>query len=101
VTGRAAAQAAEGRRLDVLELQRDLTVAAVSAQGRVAADLFSGERRVARLFIRGARPDGRLASLSTQRLRFGHPIVRLAWRNPHGLVSRDFSVSRRALVPLD
>jgi hypothetical protein len=100
LTGRAAARAPGGRTLDVLELQGKLSVAAVTVGGRIAADLFSGQRRIARLFVPRAAATGQLGSLYTLRVRFGQPIVRLAWRNPRGLVNRDFSVSARSLVPL-
>jgi hypothetical protein len=56
---------------------------------------------VGRLFVAGANPAGRFGSLYTLRFRFGVPVMRLQWRNPRGVVSRDFSVTRRALVPID
>jgi len=101
LTGRRAALAPEGRTLDSLELHPGVSVAAVSAGGRVAADLEVDGRRIQRLFVAGAGPAGRLGSLYTLRVRFGRPILRLLWRNPSGVVSRDFSAGRRGLVPID
>jgi hypothetical protein len=102
LTGRTAARAPAGQTMDgVLELQGPVSVAAVLVGGRVAADLFSGERRVARLFVPGAKETGRLVSLHTLRLANGKATVRLAWSNPFGAVSRDFTVTRRSLVPID
>jgi hypothetical protein len=100
LTRRAAARAPAGRKLDVLEAQRDLTVAAVSVRGRIVVDLSSAKRRIARVPFVG-NPAGRLESLYTLRVRFGQPIVRLLWRNPRGPVSRDYMVTKRSLVPID
>jgi hypothetical protein len=101
VTGRAAARAEAGRVLDSLELEPGTTVAAVRVGDRVAADLLVERRRIARLFVAGARPSGRLGSLYTLSVRSGQPILRLLWRNPNGTVSRDFGADSLGLEPID
>jgi hypothetical protein len=101
LTGSAAARAPAGRKLDVVELQRDLVLAAVNVRGQIVVDLFATGRRIVRLPVPGASPSGRLAALHTLRFRFGRPLVGLVWRNPDGLVSRDYSVTRRSLMPID
>jgi Protein kinase domain len=101
VTGPAAARARRGRVLDSLELQPRTTVAAVKVGERVAADRLVDRRRIARLFVAGARPAGRLGSLYTLKVRAGQPILRLQWRNPNGTLSRDFGADRRGLYPID
>ena len=101
VTGRRAAQLPDADPSQVLELQGSMSVVAVLVGDRVAADLFNGKRRVARLFVHGAQLTGRLASLYTLRLDGDKATVRIVWSNPLGSVSRDFTVSPRTLVPLD
>jgi hypothetical protein len=101
IRGRAAERAPAGDPSQVLELQGSLSVVAVLAENRVAADLFNGRRRVARLFVPGAQLSGRLASLYTLRTDGAKATLRLVWSNPLGSVSRDFTVGPRALVPLD
>jgi hypothetical protein len=101
LTGKAAALAPPGRELDALHLDRDVSLAAVSVGGRIVVDLFVAERRLARLPVADADPAGQLGALSTQRVRLGQEIVRLTWRNPHGLVSHDYAADARSLMPLD
>jgi hypothetical protein len=101
LTGRRAARAPAADPSQVLQLQGSMSVAAVIVGEQVAADLYNGKRRVARLFVPGASLTGRLASLYTLRLDHDKATVRIVWSNPLGTVSRDFTVSPRALVPLD
>ena len=105
LTGRAAAGAPSGRALDSVDLQparaSDATIAAVAVGGRIAVDLLAAGGRVARLPVADADPAGTLSSLSTTRVRLGQTIVRLAWRNPDGLVSHEYAADARSLTPLD
>jgi hypothetical protein len=105
LTGPAATRAPSGRELASVDLQQagppDASLAAVRAGGRISIDLLAAGRRVARLPVPDADPAGRPASFYTTRVRLGQTIVRLAWRNPKGLVSHDYAADHHSLTPLD
>jgi hypothetical protein len=84
LSGRPARQAPAGRELGSRTLEvrgRVRRVAVVRLEGSVALDLFSGERRLARLPVPEADPAGRLQEFSVSGGTY--PVVR--WRNPDGL----------------
>jgi Protein kinase domain len=100
LTGRAAAVATPGRKLRELTTETPgrqvRTVVLIRVEGRIAVDLFDGQRRLARLPLFDADPTGRPLGLVTN----SPSIARLTWRNPGGeTVSHDYAVRARSLKP--
>lgn len=67
---------------------------------QVAADLIVGGRRLARLPVAAARPEGRLVSIDYRKARFGRPILLVRWQNPHSSVVHEYAVNERSLTLL-
>ena len=98
LTGAAAATAPAGRELTRLELSRGgrRRVTVVNVGGRVAIDLFTGSRRLARVPVEGADPRGGPPVLSEHR----RPVVRLRWSNPDGQAIRhEYGLTGGTLTP--
>ena len=100
LTGRAAERAPAGRRLAAREVElpsgATRTAALVRVQGAIALDLFDGSRRLVRVTLADARPEGRPEALIT----YGQPLVRLRWRNPDGqTIGHDYAIRASAVVP--
>lgn len=103
LTGRAAEEAPAGRVAARYVLQlgpNPLRFVVVRVGDRVAADLVTGFRRLARLDVTDADVEGRVASIETSEFRLGNPIVRLSWQNPGALVVHEYVVGPRTLTPL-
>jgi hypothetical protein len=99
LSGRAARSAPAGRALRSLTVEvrgrlRQVTV--VESGDRVALDLFAGARRLARVPVLEANPDGRLLNLSAMGL--AQSVVR--WRNPGGRTfTREYGLGAWTLTP--
>jgi hypothetical protein len=79
-----------GRRVQVLEVGSG-----------VAVDLLRGRRRMSRLPVAGADPEGRVLAFEFAQLRFGEPIARLRWKNPNGvIVEHDYVAGSRRFTPI-
>ena len=101
LTGAAAADAPAGRVLGRRDLDRGRRVEVLETGAGVAVDLLRRGRRVSRLPVAAARPDGRLLAFEFAQLRFGQPIVRLRWGNPDGLVvEHDYVAGSRRFTPI-
>lgn len=83
VTGAAAATAPAGRELGTLNgAGRNARVVVVAVGGEIAIDLFSGGKRLARLTVPDAAPEGELLELAQACGRVGASGFCFRWRNP-------------------
>ncbi len=101
VTGRPAVAAPRGRVLgsEYVEVAggRLRRTVAVRLPGRVALDLFGGDRRLARIGVPGADPRGQLLLLRVE-FPLVDPGPELTWRNPSGrIVVHQYQVRPRSL----
>jgi len=101
LTGPAAAGAPAGHVLARVDLDGGRRVEVIKSGSRVAVDLLRGRRRVSRLPVAGADPDGRVLAFGFAQLRFGQPIARLQWRNADGpIVEHDYLAGSRRFTPI-
>lgn len=103
LVGRTAAAAPPGRPAGRYVLRRGASPAAlvvVRAGRGVAADLIVGGRRLVRLPVPGACPEGELTSIEFRRVRFGRQILLVRWQNPHSSVAHEYTVNERSLTLL-
>jgi hypothetical protein len=101
--GHAAEDAPTGRVATRFVLRRGTDAASldvVRLGHRVAVDLVAGGRRLVRLPMTNAKAEGRVLSFEIRSVRFGKPIVRLRWQNPHSLVIHDYVAGERSLTLL-
>jgi hypothetical protein len=102
LSGGPARRAPAGRELASPTVERDGRVRRVSvvelADG-IAVDLFAGSRRLARVPVPDADPEGRLLSFTVSFSTL-HAFPTLRWRNADGRTVRyDYAVGERTLTP--